>query len=337
MELDYDIEEKLKTAVEIHDSLPNNWPYKQSAQFALFVTGAYEFLITSYGNQLIKHAIEVYEKTFDSDLSQLGAKIQIFFLSLSAAIMIEHIVRRFDLNCYGLARDQQFKSIIALILTIRDDDMESPSWRKSLLGRLLDIVVDNVNLLIATGLDLKKSYYLKYYGEAELIHAVKEGDLLRVRKQIKSDDFEHDTRDDNGYTALMWAIIKEDTIIVELLIKIGFDTQVKDNNGNSPLMLVDMVKNNEIKDLLIESFNPLSEKVCNIEYFYTLGEQVCNAIAIEENHDEILLDEIDSGIAKMDKVIYLKSHYVEKLINDFSLENCIYLLGFAYGYYDPLD
>lgn len=70
-----------------------------------------------------------------------------------------------------------------------------------------------------------------------------------------------DTKDDNGLTALHWAVIGKHADIVEILLENGADKTIQSNNNETALDIAIKEKNRDIIDLLknnsSEVFSPL--------------------------------------------------------------------------------
>jgi ankyrin repeat protein len=82
--------------------------------------------------------------------------------------------------------------------------------------------------------------------------AVKSGDREAVARSIK-EGFNVNTKDKDGYTALLIAAEKGDIEITRLLVEKGADVNAKDKDGYTALMYVAYAGNLEIAKLLIKN------------------------------------------------------------------------------------
>lgn len=76
-------------------------------------------------------------------------------------------------------------------------------------------------------------------GATDLIKAVRDGDIKKAKKLIKKEK-EINTRDDYGWTPLMYALFREDADLVTSLLAGGADPDLADPDGVTPLMLAIM-------------------------------------------------------------------------------------------------
>jgi ankyrin repeat protein len=90
-----------------------------------------------------------------------------------------------------------------------------------------------------------------YYDKA-FFDAVKSGDREAVARSIK-EGFNVNTKDKDGYTALLISAEKGDIEITRLLVEKGADVNAKDKDGYTALMYVAYAGNLEIAKLLIKN------------------------------------------------------------------------------------
>ena len=80
-----------------------------------------------------------------------------------------------------------------------------------------------------------------YTGDAvsDFTAAVRAGDVAKVTELLKVDSSLLELRDDAGQSALHYAALANKPAMVELLIDHGIDPNVQDNEGRTPLTVVE--------------------------------------------------------------------------------------------------
>ena len=81
----------------------------------------------------------------------------------------------------------------------------------------------------------------------------------QLLKLIHKNEKQVNAQDNDGYTALMYAVIYDDENQVQKLLKMGADVSIKNNVGKTVLEIAEVCGSNAIKDLL-DAFNPALEK-----------------------------------------------------------------------------
>jgi len=92
----------------------------------------------------------------------------------------------------------------------------------------------------------------------DLIEAVKSNDIDNVRRLLLDDNIDINIREDDyyGYTALMWAIDRQNIEIINLLLNNNIiDINAKNNYGDTALMWAINKQNIEIINLLLNNNN----------------------------------------------------------------------------------
>jgi len=90
------------------------------------------------------------------------------------------------------------------------------------------------------------------YSDKAFFDAVKSGDKETVAMSIK-EGFNLNTKDKDGYTALLIAAEKGDLEMAHLLVEKGADVNAKDKDGYTALMYVAYAGNLEIAKILIKN------------------------------------------------------------------------------------
>jgi len=90
------------------------------------------------------------------------------------------------------------------------------------------------------------------YSDKAFFDAVKSGDRETVAMSIK-EGFNLNTKDKDGYTALLIAAEKGDIEMAHLLVEKGADVNAKDKDGYTALMYVAYAGNLEIAKILIKN------------------------------------------------------------------------------------
>lgn len=80
-----------------------------------------------------------------------------------------------------------------------------------------------------------------YTGDAvgDFIVAVRAGDVVKVTELLKENSTLLELRDETGQSALHYAALANKSAMIELLIEQGIDPNVRDNEGRTPLTLVE--------------------------------------------------------------------------------------------------
>jgi len=74
-------------------------------------------------------------------------------------------------------------------------------------------------------------------GHTALIRAAYSGNLMKVNELLQyGADVNAKSSNSCGYTALIWAVVYRHSNVVEVLLKAGASTEVKDAHGNTALM-----------------------------------------------------------------------------------------------------
>ena len=71
---------------------------------------------------------------------------------------------------------------------------------------------------------------------SELLEAAKNGQTERVRGLLDA-GADVDTQNDDGFTALKWAVVRGHTGTVQALLDAGADVDIRDKRGQTPLMI----------------------------------------------------------------------------------------------------
>ena len=99
--------------------------------------------------------------------------------------------------------------------------------------------------------------YLKLFKESvdskELIRDASRGDVLEVERLIKS-GADLNIRDNDGWTALIWASRWDRIEVVKLMIEAGANLNIRNNRGNTALILASSRNHPEVVKLLLENF-----------------------------------------------------------------------------------
>ncbi len=86
-------------------------------------------------------------------------------------------------------------------------------------------------------------------GESEVIEAVKEGDVEKVRRLLEQPAAVH-ARDEQGWTPLNWAAGKGDTEMVRLLLDHGADVTETGRDNRTPLRIAKAAGRKEAAEIL---------------------------------------------------------------------------------------
>lgn len=80
-----------------------------------------------------------------------------------------------------------------------------------------------------------------YSGEivGDFVTAVQAGDTVKVRELLKTDSTLLELRDESGQSALHYAALANKPALIELLISEGIDVNTQDNEGRTPLTVVE--------------------------------------------------------------------------------------------------
>jgi len=80
-----------------------------------------------------------------------------------------------------------------------------------------------------------------YSGEivGDFVTAVQAGDTVKVRELLKTDSTLLELRDESGQSALHYAALANKPAMIELLISEGIDVNAQDNEGRTPLTVVE--------------------------------------------------------------------------------------------------
>jgi len=81
----------------------------------------------------------------------------------------------------------------------------------------------------------------KYTGDivGDFVIALQAGDTEKVRELLKTDSTLSELRDETGQSPLHYAVLTNSVPLVELLIEEGIDPNVKDNEGRTPLTVLE--------------------------------------------------------------------------------------------------
>lgn len=81
----------------------------------------------------------------------------------------------------------------------------------------------------------------KYTGDivGDFVIALQAGDTEKVRELLKTDPSLSELRDETGQSPLHYAVLTNSVPLVELLIEEGIDPNVKDNEGRTPLTVLE--------------------------------------------------------------------------------------------------
>jgi hypothetical protein len=81
----------------------------------------------------------------------------------------------------------------------------------------------------------------KYTGDivGDFVVALQAGDTEKVRELLKTDSTLAELRDETGQSPLHYAVLSNSVPLVELLIEEGIDPNVKDNEGRTPLTVLE--------------------------------------------------------------------------------------------------
>ncbi len=73
----------------------------------------------------------------------------------------------------------------------------------------------------------------------DFVIALQAGDTEKVRELLKTDSSLSELRDETGQSPLHYAVLSNSVPLVELLIEEGIDPNVKDNEGRTPLTVLE--------------------------------------------------------------------------------------------------
>ncbi len=73
----------------------------------------------------------------------------------------------------------------------------------------------------------------------DFVIALQAGDTEKVRELLKTDSSLSELRDETGQSPLHYAVLSNSVPLVELLIDEGIDPNVKDNEGRTPLTVLE--------------------------------------------------------------------------------------------------
>lgn len=73
----------------------------------------------------------------------------------------------------------------------------------------------------------------------DFVIALQAGDTEKVRELLKTDPSLSELRDETGQSPLHYAVLTNSVPLVELLIEEGIDPNVKDNEGHTPLTVLE--------------------------------------------------------------------------------------------------
>ncbi|MBL7647366.1 MAG: ankyrin repeat domain-containing protein [Candidatus Hydrogenedentes bacterium] len=73
----------------------------------------------------------------------------------------------------------------------------------------------------------------------DFVIALQAGDTEKVRELLKTDSTLAELRDETGQSPLHYAVLSNSVPLVELLIDEGIDPNVKDNEGRTPLTVLE--------------------------------------------------------------------------------------------------
>ncbi len=81
----------------------------------------------------------------------------------------------------------------------------------------------------------------KYTGDivGDFVIALQAGDTEKVRELMRTDSSLIELRDETGQSPLHYAVLSNSVPLVELLIDEGIDPNVKDNEGRTPLTILE--------------------------------------------------------------------------------------------------
>ncbi len=92
------------------------------------------------------------------------------------------------------------------------------------------------------------------YGERPLMFAVEHNTNKQVTQFLLDNGADVNARDEDGWTALMWASTYNSRQVIQLLIDKGADVNTKDNNyGRTPLKQAYINNRSDVAQLLIDN------------------------------------------------------------------------------------
>jgi ankyrin repeat protein len=105
--------------------------------------------------------------------------------------------------------------------------------------------------------------------DEEFLKACRDGDLKKV-KQLLKEGVDVNTKDEDGWTALMYACLKGEKKVAEFLIEKGVDVNAKDKNGRTALMIAKENGYDEIFKLLksTRKIKGKEDKMLILEYYF---------------------------------------------------------------------
>ncbi len=152
--------------------------------------------------------------------------------------------------------------------------------------------------------------HIENKGKTALMYACDKGNLKTIGKLIVDYKLDINAKDDKGITALMYAVINEQTHVIELLVKLGADQSIQDKDGYTALMHACKKKNKSIIEALLKdrkyrmpTFNDKLNIRAKDENGYTVLMHAC-----KNGHDEmvdkliaIIKEDIEQMVAKYEK------------------------------------
>ena len=73
---------------------------------------------------------------------------------------------------------------------------------------------------------------------------------------LKDEMSDPNFKDDKGDTALHWAVLLNNSLLVKFLLGHGVDLTVKNNNGNNAVMIACINQHHEMLSLILETHIP---------------------------------------------------------------------------------
>ena len=120
----------------------------------------------------------------------------------------------------------------ALIWAVKKEYLEEGHFEEEYFLKIEKEYLEIVKLLVENGADLDIQ---DNEGKTALIWAVKK-EYFKIVKLLVENRADLDIQDNEGKTALIWASIKENFKIVKLLVENGADLDIQDNEGKTALI-----------------------------------------------------------------------------------------------------